>query len=570
MLEGNGFQDLLNVLDPRYKPVSRATLLERHIVPMYQHTRQQVASDIAKGVRHAFTTDAWTSSATQSFLTCTVHYIDPESITLESRVLDTTHCPESHTAETLAREMQVSVKTWNLKNPVAVSDNAANIQKACQLCEYPHFGCFAHTLNLCVKKGINIPEISRVVGKCRKLVAFFKQSDLKTTKLIQAEKVLDLKELALQQDVETRWNSTVYMMRRITQVYPAVHKVVYEASAKHLLLDMHEISVVESMIKVLEPFEKLTVKISSEKKPTCGFILPALHLLKNRDLVVNDTDSGAITKMKNAMKEDLKKRYLTGKQGLIFSNCITVFLFQVYQFVNYLFALTSSGEQDLLCLASAVDPRFKDLNWLSADEREKTFERVFEEAMSVAKTPLLPSMVRVKVEPEESDMPSFSQTQCTTVSGPPLPNLPEDFVQSLDPLVPQPSAPKPSSPKPSASKLEDDFFYDEVILVKVEEGPVSVEDKVRLEMTRFKAEPRCPLDCHPMDWWKDRMGSYPYLVKVAIRYLMIPATSVPSERVFSAAGNIVSKKRCSLSASNINMMIFLHANFKKCSKLNVQ
>jgi hypothetical protein len=288
-----------------------------------------------------------------------------------------------------------------------------------------------------------------------------------------------------------------------------VHKVVYEAGAKHLLLDMNELSVVESIIKVLEPFEKLTVKISSEKKPTCGFILPAMHLLKNRDLVVNDSDSGAIAKMKTAMKEDLNKRYLT-------------------------------GEQDLLCLASAVDPRFKDLNWLSAAERDKTFERVYEEAISLAKTPQLPGMVRVKVEPEESDMASFSQT----VSGPPLPNLPEDLLQPFDPCVPQPSVSKPEE--------NDDFFYDEVILVKVEEGPVSIEEKVRYEMGRFKAEPRCPLDCHPMDWWKDRMGSYPYLVKVAIRYLMIPATSVPSERVFSAAGNIVRKDAALMLATSIS------------------
>ena len=43
---------------------------------------------------------------------------------------------------------------------------------------------------------------------------------------------------------------------------------------------------------------------------------------------------------------------------------------------------------------------------------------------------------------------------------------------------------------------------------------------------------------------------------------MIQATSVASERVFSTAGEIVTKKRSSLTPSNVNMLIFLHKDFK--------
>ena len=45
-------------------------------------------------------------------------------------------------------------------------------------------------------------------------------------------------------------------------------------------------------------------------------------------------------------------------------------------------------------------------------------------------------------------------------------------------------------------------------------------------------------------------------------YLCIPATSAPSERIFSTANQIVTKKRSNLLPEHVNMFIFLHDNFK--------
>ena len=42
--------------------------------------------------------------------------------------------------------------------------------------------------------------------------------------------------------------------------------------------------------------------------------------------------------------------------------------------------------------------------------------------------------------------------------------------------------------------------------------------------------------------------------------LCLPATSVPSERVFSTAGDILSAQRASLDADKVDMLIFLKKN----------
>jgi hypothetical protein len=42
--------------------------------------------------------------------------------------------------------------------------------------------------------------------------------------------------------------------------------------------------------------------------------------------------------------------------------------------------------------------------------------------------------------------------------------------------------------------------------------------------------------------------------------LAIPATSAPSERVFSVAGNIVNKKRVRLKPDTVDLLIFLRGN----------
>jgi hypothetical protein len=63
-----------------------------------------------------------------------------------------------------------------------------------------------------------------------------------------------------------------------------------------------------------------------------------------------------------------------------------------------------------------------------------------------------------------------------------------------------------------------------------------------------------------LDWWAAHAETYPALSKMARKYLCVPACSANSERVWSLAGNIITKKRTRLTPELVHELIFLHKN----------
>ncbi|XP_064476239.1 zinc finger BED domain-containing protein 4-like [Ornithodoros turicata] len=68
-------------------------------------------------------------------------------------------------------------------------------------------------------------------------------------------------------------------------------------------------------------------------------------------------------------------------------------------------------------------------------------------------------------------------------------------------------------------------------------------------------------DLSPCQWWQTTgRFSYPHLAQLCYRYLAIPATSVRSERAFSAAGAVVCARRERLLSEHVEQLVFLHNN----------
>ena len=69
---------------------------------------------------------------------------------------------------------------------------------------------------------------------------------------------------------------------------------------------------------------------------------------------------------------------------------------------------------------------------------------------------------------------------------------------------------------------------------------------------------RFPKDKNPLDEWR-RSAVYllPWLGVLARRVLTIPATSSAPKRLFSTAGNVMTKKRSRLTCDNMEELVYL-------------
>ena len=77
---------------------------------------------------------------------------------------------------------------------------------------------------------------------------------------------------------------------------------------------------------------------------------------------------------------------------------------------------------------------------------------------------------------------------------------------------------------------------------------------------QFQNEPQTHHDFDALVWWKMNSKRFPILARLAKRYLCVPATSIPAERIFSTARLVVSNKRSSLTPENADMLIFVNKN----------
>ena len=242
-----------------------------------------------------------------------------------------------------------ALEEWKLseKTIAGVMDNARNITKAWDLTNRPVVNCFAHTLNLAVKKGLGVNGIGEILKRARKLVNHFHHSPLQIQALKLKQEVLDIPVKKLKMDVEARWNSTYDMIVSILNNEEAITAVLKaDKKYRHLTLTPEDLTILEEAKEVLKPCKDLTVTLSSEKDVTVSLIVPSLIRLKNMYLMEKESDMELIKQMKEAMRKDLETRY------------------------------SDSSTKLLLNMSSLLDPRLKKLNFLPVDEKSEAHDEL--------------------------------------------------------------------------------------------------------------------------------------------------------------------------------------------------
>ena len=86
------------------------------------------------------------------------------------------------------------------------------------------------------------------------------------------------------------------------------------------------------------------------------------------------------------------------------------------------------------------------------------------------------------------------------------------------------------------------------------------QNSTKEEVAIYLSLPELDFNFDPFVWWRDHKERFPILSKLARIYLPIPATSTPSERLFSDAGNLLTAKRTRLNPELFNRLMFLKKN----------
>ncbi|XP_069108978.1 E3 SUMO-protein ligase ZBED1-like, partial [Argopecten irradians] len=322
-VDSQTFRDMINECEPRYRFPCRGTFTENVILRMFDSVSSRIKGELLDSETTAWTTDSWTSRATQSYVTITAHFINFD-MELCSRVLQTRQLPESHTGKHVGNVLRKAQHEWSCKVNVLTTDIAANMKIAAQTAGIPiHIGCFAHTLNLASGRALDLKEVHHMLAKMRSIVSFMHRSTTAAAILKQKQKMLNIPENKLIIDVRTRWNSSYLMVERFLQQVAILATLTDERIKKQIevfcyiteasvqasnILGQDEVQRFEEFLKLMEPLYQATLALSADQYPTVGLMFPLLQKLKDLYSPL-ESDSPFQTKIKNAILKDLEKRY---------------------------------------------------------------------------------------------------------------------------------------------------------------------------------------------------------------------------------------------------------------------
>ena len=156
------------------------------------------------------------------------------------------------------------LKKWDIaieRVHLVITDNASNMTKTMHDASLPHFGCFAHSLQLVIHDGLlSQRAIIDIITICKSIVGHFHCFSVASHNLKRIQESLNIPQHKLIQDVSTRWNSTYHMMKSIQEQKMALAAYAAENSSIQQL-SSHQLDLLKKCIEVLGPIEEITRSI---------------------------------------------------------------------------------------------------------------------------------------------------------------------------------------------------------------------------------------------------------------------------------------------------------------------
>ncbi|XP_048348746.1 E3 SUMO-protein ligase ZBED1 isoform X1 [Sphaerodactylus townsendi] len=501
------FRTLLKTADPRYELPCRKYLCTKAIPEKYSAVRDIVLKELTDIPWCGISTDMWRSeNQNRSYVTLSVHFLcngSSNCLAVNSRCLKTFEVPEENTAETITRVLYEIFIEWGINTKVfgATTDYGKDIVKACSLLDIlVQMPCLGKTFNAGVQQAFQLPKLSILLSRCRKLVEYFQQSSGAMHMLNEKQRQQKSAQCMLVSDRVSWWGSTLAMLQRLKEQQFAIAAVLVEDSNNHhLMLEASEWNTIEGLVELLQPFKQVAEMLSVSKYPIISMVKPLLHMLVNTTLNIKENDLKEISMAKEVIAKEIATTYQHTPEIDMFLN-----------------------------VATFLDPRYKKLPFLSAFERQQVENRVVEEAKSI-----LEKIKENTFRPEE-----------------------QFFVVSEEPPLKKVALASPPPPTSAINNMLAEIFCQTGGVEDQEEWHAQIIE----ELSNFKSQKVLGLNEDPLKWWSDRLALFPVLPKVLQKYWCIVASRVFPERLFGSSANVVSAKRNRLAPAHVDEQIFLYEN----------
>ncbi|XP_048229561.1 zinc finger BED domain-containing protein RICESLEEPER 2-like [Ricinus communis] len=373
--------------------------------------------------------------------------------------------------------IQVALKKRLLKKNVFILDGDAF-----------HMRYFAHILQLIVKDGLQISQVS--IKKIRDVVKYIRSSPQRMDLFKKACELANLKnKSSLQLDCLTRWNST-YLMLDCALGYQKAFDMLEDIDSKFLADSGDDLpsevdwTKAKVLIKFLKKFYDATCKLSGTLYSTSNLYFP--EVIK----ILKELDTSKIIKDSELSQMTIEMR---GK------------------FDQYWGSLDKMNV--MLFVAVVLDPRCK-LKYLKAKYTIYYGEDEAKNLEKMVKTALELMVDEYKIIEDQLHMGEVvgSSEKSAYDSGPSEMETEEEI---------------------------DEFFLEEEAQQNL--SKISELDRYFEEFTE-----KFTIDFDILAWWKVNSVRYPILSKVARDVLAIQASTVASESAFSTGGRTLDQYRSSL------------------------
>ncbi|XP_067216729.1 E3 SUMO-protein ligase ZBED1-like isoform X2 [Linepithema humile] len=341
-VEAKGFKTLMKTTVPLYNIPSRKTITNI-MESRYQIMKEQFKKKIKEAPSYTLTCDNWSDVSNQSYLGVTIHYLEADC-EMKNGCLGVLPLDKNHTSDYLHDSLLKVMEDFHVdsnKIMAIISDSAANIRSAVTklVGSNKQLACFAHILSHLVPKALqSIQSAMEIISKVKKIVSLTRHSIVASDELKRLQKrdgKTDGTILKFIQDVETRWNTTYYMLERFLTLEDYVYPVMLKCTNMPDMLSRTEISVLKNLVALMRPVASVITEISGENYPTCSVIIPIIHCM-----------TAAITDC-----------VITTEIGIEFQEKLLNQINKKFQYLE---------STRILAISTILDPRFKRLHFKSA------------------------------------------------------------------------------------------------------------------------------------------------------------------------------------------------------------